>query len=56
MAAYRVTVQGWSVDQAASEALRFGYSDPHFENITAYLQGYVAHAQQRAASAGQPRR
>ncbi len=56
VAAYRVTVQGWSVDQAASEALQFGYSDPHFENITAYLQGYVAHAQQRAASAGQPRR
>ncbi len=56
VAAYRVTVQGWSVDQAASEALRFGYSDPHFENIAAYLQGYVAHAQQRAASAGRSRR
>lgn len=56
VAAYRVTVQGWSVDKAAAEALQFGYSDPHFQNITTYLQGYVAHAQQRAAAAGQVRR
>lgn len=55
VAAYRVKVQGWSVDKAAAEALKFGYSDPHFQNITTYLQGYVAHEQQRAA-AGQARR
>jgi protein tyrosine/serine phosphatase len=41
--AYRVAVQGWSVAQAASEAISMGYSDPKFQNITTYLQGYLAH-------------
>jgi protein tyrosine/serine phosphatase len=48
--AYRVSVQGWPVDKAASEALSLGYSDPHFQNITTYLQGYLAHAQQAPAA------
>ena len=47
--AYRVTVQGWSVDKAAAEAKSMGYSDPSFQDITAYLQGYAAHAHQRTA-------
>jgi protein tyrosine phosphatase (PTP) superfamily phosphohydrolase (DUF442 family) len=45
--AYRVTVQGWSVDQAAAEAKTMGYSAPGFQDITTYLQGYVAHTHQR---------
>jgi protein tyrosine/serine phosphatase len=47
--AYRVTVQGWTVDKAAAEAKAMGYSAPGFQNITTYLQGYLAHTQQRAA-------
>jgi len=46
--AYRVSVQGWTVDKAAAEALSLGYSDPHFQNITTYLQGYLAHVQGQA--------
>jgi protein tyrosine/serine phosphatase len=45
--AYRVAVQGWSVAQAASEALSMGYSDPKFQNITTYLQGYLDYLQQK---------
>ena len=44
--AYRIAVQGWSVDKAAAEAKAMGYSDPSFQNITTYLQGYLAHTQQ----------
>ena len=46
--AYRVVVQGMSVDQAAAEAKSFGYSNPSFQDITTYLQGYLAHARQQA--------
>jgi protein tyrosine phosphatase (PTP) superfamily phosphohydrolase (DUF442 family) len=49
--AYRVTVQGWSVDKAAAEAKQLGYSAPGFDDITAYLQGYLAHVQQRDSRA-----
>lgn len=48
VAAYRVTVQGWSVDKAAAEATQMGYSDPYFQEISTYLQGYVQHLQQRS--------
>ncbi|MCX5795129.1 MAG: dual specificity protein phosphatase family protein [Elusimicrobia bacterium] len=41
--AYRITVQGWSVDKAAAEAKAMGYSNPNYDDITAYLQGYLAH-------------
>lgn len=47
--AYRVAVQGWPVAKAAAEAKQLGYSAPGFDDITAYLQGYLAHVQQRAA-------
>jgi len=47
--AYRVTVQGWTVAKAAAEAKQLGYSDPAFDDITAYLQGYLQHHQQSAA-------
>ena len=49
--AYRISVQGWSVAQAAAEAKKLGYSDPLFQDITSYLQGYLAHIQQQAARA-----
>jgi protein tyrosine phosphatase (PTP) superfamily phosphohydrolase (DUF442 family) len=49
--AYRISVQGWSVAQAAAEAKSLGYSDPHFQEITAYLQGYLAHLHPQAAQA-----
>ena len=45
--AYRVAVQNWSVAQAASEALSMGYSDPKFQNITTYLQGYLDYLHQK---------
>jgi tyrosine-protein phosphatase SIW14 len=48
VAAYRVTVQGMSVDQAAAEAKSFGYGAPGFQDITAYLTGYLAHVHQHA--------
>ena len=47
--AYRVTVQGWSIDQAAAEAKSMGYGSPFFQDITTYLQGYVAHTHHVAA-------
>jgi protein tyrosine/serine phosphatase len=43
VAAYRVTVQGMSVDQAAAEAKSFGYGAPGFQDITTFLNGYVAY-------------
>lgn len=46
--AYRVTIQGVSVDQAAAEAKAMGYSNPSFDDITAYLQGYLAHVRQQS--------
>ena len=52
IAAYRVTVQGWSIDKAAAEAKTMGYSSPNFQDITTYLQGYVAHTHQRATPTG----
>ncbi|MDE2293037.1 MAG: dual specificity protein phosphatase family protein [Elusimicrobia bacterium] len=42
-AAYRVTVQGWSVDQAAQEAHADGYSAPGFTDITDFLNGYLSY-------------
>jgi len=41
VAAYRVTVQGMSVDQAVSEALSFGYGAPGFQDLKTYLTGYL---------------
>jgi protein tyrosine phosphatase (PTP) superfamily phosphohydrolase (DUF442 family) len=49
--AYRVAVQGWPVAKAAAEAKQLGYSAPGFDDITAYLQGYLAHVRQRDARA-----
>jgi protein tyrosine/serine phosphatase len=46
VAAYRVVVQGWTIDKAVAEAKAMGYSNPNFEDLTTYLQGYVAHKQQ----------
>lgn len=42
VAAYRVFVQGESVAQAAAEAKAFGYGAPGFQDITTWLNGYVA--------------
>lgn len=42
VAAYRVKVQGWTVAQAAAEAKHFGYGSPGFQDITAWLNGYLA--------------
>jgi protein tyrosine phosphatase (PTP) superfamily phosphohydrolase (DUF442 family) len=53
--AYRVTVQGWSVDKAAAEAKTMGYSAPGFQDITTYLQGYLAHTRQREVPPGEVR-
>ena len=46
--AFRVVVQGMSVDQAAAEAKALGYSNPHFQDIASYLTGYLAHVHQQA--------
>jgi protein tyrosine phosphatase (PTP) superfamily phosphohydrolase (DUF442 family) len=46
--AYRVVVQGMSVDQAAAEAKTMGYSNPSFQDITTYLQGYLSHVRKLA--------
>jgi protein tyrosine phosphatase (PTP) superfamily phosphohydrolase (DUF442 family) len=42
VAAYRVVVQGMSVDQAVAEAKSFGYGAPGFDNLTTWLNGYLA--------------
>jgi protein tyrosine/serine phosphatase len=47
--AYRVAVQGMSVERAASEAKTFGYSSPDFEDISTYLKGYLEHVSSKRA-------
>jgi tyrosine-protein phosphatase SIW14 len=42
VAAYRVVVQGESVAQAVAEAKSFGYGSPGFDDLTTWLNGYVA--------------
>jgi protein tyrosine/serine phosphatase len=42
VAAYRVVVQGMSVAAAVAEAKSFGYGSPGFEDLTTWLDGYLA--------------
>ncbi|MCX5789731.1 MAG: dual specificity protein phosphatase family protein, partial [Elusimicrobia bacterium] len=43
IAAYRVTVQNWSISQAVTEAKSLGFSNPKFGDLATWLNGYVAH-------------
>ena len=42
VAAYRVTVEGMSVGDAVAEAKALGYSAPGFDDLTTWLNGYLA--------------
>lgn len=49
VAAYRVVVQGWTMEKAKRELKRFGYHDV-FVNIRAYLDGFDAERVRRRMS------